>query len=202
MMFGSKVKYGITYKINQRSFIIYRRKYLHNYKVNVVDENLEGSKGLELKSMDIFLCSKIDKVVMYDSMTVEQIELVPVKLLKTETREPNQVIALATCQNEEYLGIISGKNLIMNEQKTNQLFIYRRRRFNNPALRDDFEYQTRVVIKDIPIFKQVSMNFHFKNQKGLDRDTVVFAKIDCIFSMNFITQQIIMIYSFNVKLNR
>ena len=43
----------------------------------------------------------------------------PVKLLKTETREPNEVIALAACQNEEYLGIISGKNLIMNEQKTN-----------------------------------------------------------------------------------
>lgn len=32
------------------------------------------------------------------------------------------------------------------------------------------------------------MNFHFKNSKGLDRDTIVFAKIDCIFSMNFITQ--------------
>jgi hypothetical protein len=69
MMFGAKVKYGITYKINQRSFVIYRRKYLHNYQVNVVAENLEGSKGLELKSMDTFLCSKIDKVIMYDSMT-------------------------------------------------------------------------------------------------------------------------------------
>ena len=73
MMFGSRVKYGITYKINQRSFIIYRRKYLHNYQVNVVNENLEGSKGLELKSMDIFLCTKIDKVVMYDSLTFEEV---------------------------------------------------------------------------------------------------------------------------------
>jgi hypothetical protein len=126
----------------------------------------------------------------------------PVKLLKTETREPNEVIALSACQNEEYLGIISGKNLIMNEQKTNQLLIYRRRRCNNPTLRDDFEYQTRVVIKDIPIFKQVSMNFHFKNQKGLDRDTVVFAKIDCVFSMNFITQQIIQIYKYKNPLYR
>lgn len=119
MMFGSKVKYGITWKINQRSFVIYRRKYLHNFKVNVVDENLEGSKGLELKSMDIFLCSKIDKVTMYDSMNFQEIGDLPITLLKTETREANQVIAIATCQNEEYLGIISGKNLIMNEQKIN-----------------------------------------------------------------------------------
>ena len=90
----------------------------------------------------------------------------------------------------------------MNEQKTNQLFIYRRRRFNNPALRDDFEYQTRVVIRDIPIFKQVSMCFHFKNSKGLDRGTIVFAKIDCIFSLNFITQQVIVIYKYGGVLNR
>jgi hypothetical protein len=54
----------------------------------------------------------------------------------------------------------------------------------------------------VPIFKQVSMNFHFKNSKGLDRDTVVFAKIDSIFSMNFITSQIIMMYKFDVRLNR
>lgn len=62
-----------------------------------MSENLEGSKGLELKSMDIFLCSKIDKVVMYDSMTFEELGDLPVKLLKTETREANEVIALAAC---------------------------------------------------------------------------------------------------------
>ena len=30
MMFGSKVKYGITYKGGEKSFKIYRRKYIHN----------------------------------------------------------------------------------------------------------------------------------------------------------------------------
>ena len=37
MMFGSKVKYGITYKTNEKSFDIHRRKYEHDYLVNVVD---------------------------------------------------------------------------------------------------------------------------------------------------------------------
>ena len=35
MMFGKKVRYGITYKTNQRSFDIYRRKFMHNLKVCV-----------------------------------------------------------------------------------------------------------------------------------------------------------------------
>jgi hypothetical protein len=50
MMFGSKVRYGITYKTNQKSFVIYRRKYEHNFKVPVASENYEGAKGLEIKS--------------------------------------------------------------------------------------------------------------------------------------------------------
>jgi hypothetical protein len=96
-MFGSKVKYGITFKTNQRSFAIYRRKYLHNFKVNVCQDNLEGSKGLEFTSMNIFLVTKIDKVRIYDSTTYEQLDEIPIKLLPTETREPNEVIAMQKC---------------------------------------------------------------------------------------------------------
>jgi hypothetical protein len=69
MMFGSRVRYGITYKANQKGFNLYRRKYEHDYKVNVAQKNLEGAKALEIKSMDVFLCSKIDKVCIYDSLT-------------------------------------------------------------------------------------------------------------------------------------
>lgn len=54
MMFGSKVKYGITYKTNQNSFDVYRRKYYHNFKVPVVGTNLEGAFGLDLPSIDRF----------------------------------------------------------------------------------------------------------------------------------------------------
>ena len=37
MMFGALGKYGITYKTNEGNFDVYRRKYIHDYKVNVVD---------------------------------------------------------------------------------------------------------------------------------------------------------------------
>lgn len=55
----------------------------------------------------------------------------PISLLKADTREPNQVIAMAKSQDEEYLAVISGKILIMNEQKTNQLFIFKKERGQN-----------------------------------------------------------------------
>jgi hypothetical protein len=97
MMFGTKVSYCITYKINQKGFNIYRRKCEHDYMVNVLKENLEGAKALELKSMDVFLCSNIDKVVIYDSLSFQHVGDIPITLLKTETREPNQVIAIQKC---------------------------------------------------------------------------------------------------------
>ena len=94
MMFGSKVRYGITYKIGDKSFNIYRRKYEHEYMVNVLDENLEGARALEIKSMGLFLVTKVDRVVMYDSTTYENVGDLPITLLKSETRETNGVLAI------------------------------------------------------------------------------------------------------------
>jgi hypothetical protein len=46
------------------------------------------------------------------------------------------VIGIQKCQNEQYLAIVSGKNLIMNEQKINQLFIFKREASENPSEKD------------------------------------------------------------------
>ena len=89
MMFGSQVKYGITYKINQKSFDIHRRKYEHDFKVPINHHNLEGSLGLEIASMNIFILANIDKIRIYDSNTFQILDSLPIKLLKTETREAN-----------------------------------------------------------------------------------------------------------------
>jgi hypothetical protein len=100
--------------------------------------------------MDLFLCSKTDRVVKYDINTYQEIGEISITLFKTESREPNQIIALQKCQNEEWLAIISGKNLIRGEQKPNQLFIYKRVR--RAGHRDDWDFHTNVILKDIPEF--------------------------------------------------
>ena len=89
MMFGSQVKYGITYKTNQKSFDIHRRKYWHDFKVPINHHNLEDSIGLEVASMKIFFLANIDEIRVYDSNTFKILDTLPIKLLKTETREPN-----------------------------------------------------------------------------------------------------------------
>ena len=101
MMFGSKVRYSVTYKTNQKSFDIYRRKYWHDFKVPISAENLEGSIGVELRSMNCYLVSKIDKVIIYSSINFQELGQIPIKLLKADTREPNQVIAIQASQDEQ-----------------------------------------------------------------------------------------------------
>lgn len=97
MMFGSRVRYGITFKMGERSFNIYRRKYEHEYMINVLEDNLEGAKALEIKSMNVFLYTNIDKVNMVDSTTYKKVGELPITLLKSESREPNGVLAIQVC---------------------------------------------------------------------------------------------------------
>ena len=73
MMFGSRVRYCVTFKTNQTSFDIYRRKYIHDFKLNVIEENLDGSRGLPIESMNAFLISKIDCIHFYDMDTYMEI---------------------------------------------------------------------------------------------------------------------------------
>ena len=48
---------------------MYWRKYVHDFKVALNDDNLEGSKGLEFISKRTFLVSKVNHILMYDSNT-------------------------------------------------------------------------------------------------------------------------------------
>jgi hypothetical protein len=92
---------------------------MHDFRVPVMSENLEGSMGIDLHTMNAFLVTKIDKIFIFDSLTFEIKGEIPIKLLKTETREPNQIISMRKSVCEEFLAVISGKNLIMKQQKVN-----------------------------------------------------------------------------------
>ena len=74
MIYGPKVRYCISYKASERYFNIYRRKYLNSFKSPIINQNLEGAKGLELKRMNSFLVTQIDKVYIYDSNTFLKID--------------------------------------------------------------------------------------------------------------------------------
>ena len=69
VMFGKKVRYGITYKNNERGFDVYERKAMHNMKVKVQGQSYEGSKGLEIATMKAYIVTEVDKINIYDSIS-------------------------------------------------------------------------------------------------------------------------------------
>lgn len=164
----------------------------------MVNGNLEGSKCIELVRHDIFLSTDINKVNIYDIESFKYIDKLDIQLLEdTESREPNEIIAIQKCQNDEYIAVISGKKLIGNEEKINQLFVFRYVEGSNPV---KFEKVNRVVLKEMSEFKQTCMNFHFENIKDTkERSKIIFAKKNQIFSLDFIKTEIKVIYQF--KLN-
>lgn len=152
MMVGSMRRYAVSYKQNERCFEIYTRKNMHNLRVCIDDQNLEGSKALEIVSSNLFLVSKIDQVLIYDSLTFRVCGRIPISLLTSVDREPNEIIGMNVSKCEDWLGIISGKNLVMNAQKQNQLFIFKKVYAKKKSDTDSFILEKRIMVKDIPLF--------------------------------------------------
>jgi hypothetical protein len=128
MMIGPKVRYCVTYKNDSKGYNIFRAKYIHNFKVTVQSMNCEGSKILELQSIGAFVVTNTSGVSIYDSQDFKLLGALDITLLESKEREPNEVLAIQKCQNEEYLAVLTGKNLIMQEQKLNQIYIFKRKR--------------------------------------------------------------------------
>jgi len=68
MMFGARVRYGITYKEGQPGFQIYTRKYFHNFRVSVTTKNFEGAVGDNIKSMNAYVMADKQSIALYDSL--------------------------------------------------------------------------------------------------------------------------------------
>ena len=63
---------------------------------NVVRENLNGTIGLPMETMNAFLVGKVDQIKFYDIDTFKcQAEnTISIPLLKSTTREPSEIIGL------------------------------------------------------------------------------------------------------------
>ena len=62
MMFGSAVKYCVTFKTNQKDLNIYTRKSTHDFRVYVAQDNYEAQIGINMKKMNTLLVSNINEI--------------------------------------------------------------------------------------------------------------------------------------------
>ena len=65
-----------------------------------MEQNFEGAFGLSLPSMNIFLVAKVDQIMIFDSDTYKAIDKIPIKLLESMSREPNEVIGMTKSKCE------------------------------------------------------------------------------------------------------
>ena len=88
----------------------------------------------------------------------------------------------------------------MKEQRANQLFIFKRE--NGVNLK--FELFKRIIVKDIPIFSKVCMQFYFENVNSIDEipSSLIFVKQDRVIKLNFLENVIDTIYEFKNPLLR
>lgn len=205
MMFGKRVRYCVAFKTNQRSFEIYRPKCRHEFKVPVHSGDFEDAIGLEIVTLGAFFVTQQDRILIFESEGFKQIDEIKIQLQPSNSREANEIIAIRTCQNEEYLAVICGKRLIRRAFAIDELFIYKRRRDAAQNLVTEeglgpFELAHHLILKDQKIFEQVCMIFHFQKSEGRDKHSILFAKIDQVFSLNFVTEEIQTIYKFEESL--
>ena len=72
MMFGARVRYGVTYKTNQPGFTLYSRKYFHNFKVAITSTNYEGAIGADLGKTNEYVLAEKTKLCLYNNATFER----------------------------------------------------------------------------------------------------------------------------------
>lgn len=94
MMIGPKVKYCVTYKNGQRSFNIFRARFQHDFMLNVNDRNFEGAKAIEFETMGTFIVAREDTACIFDSDNYKELGHLDITLLKSEEREPNEILAM------------------------------------------------------------------------------------------------------------
>jgi hypothetical protein len=124
MIIGKAKRYCLTFKANQKNFFITRRKYNHDFMVQLNKENLERQCGLELEKNNAFMISQTNKVTIYNSQTFAQTSTLPITLMDSKTREPTQILELQKSDDEVFVGAVSGKNLIKDMTKVNQIWVF------------------------------------------------------------------------------
>ena len=66
LMFGARVRYGISYKVSEQNFTIYTRKCFHNFKVCIDNSTYEGATGAELPNLKQYALAERRNLGIYD----------------------------------------------------------------------------------------------------------------------------------------
>tara|TARA_B110000285_G_C15078108_1_gene591907 strand:+ start:162 stop:1631 length:1470 start_codon:yes stop_codon:yes gene_type:complete len=114
MMFGTRVRYGITFKANQPGIHVYTRKYYHNFKVAITNKNFEGAVGSNLTSMNAYVMAEKTQIGIYDqhNFNLKQTWSIPTK---TQLNSDIEILFMTVSADEQRIGVALGRKLIKDK---------------------------------------------------------------------------------------
>lgn len=121
---GPKVKFFVAYKQNQKSLDVFMRKYEHNFMASINNNDFEGCTGIELPKKGLIFVSHHDKVLILDNSSMKFKCKLPIKLLKSDSRERTEVLSMTASDDNTKVAVISGSILVGDQTKMNQIFMF------------------------------------------------------------------------------
>lgn len=170
MMFGAKVRFGVTFKQNQQDFSIWGRKYYHNFKVTITEMDLEGAVGANIPSSKQCVIAHGARVVVYDINTHKILYFF---LVPTKDELDKEILYMTVSDDELRIGICIGRKGIRDSQEVTEIVVY-----NREGLDDKFELEK---VRDFE-FADSCMTFAFSKSNP---EELLFAASDRIFLYNF-----------------
>ena len=123
-MFGPLKRFGVTYRQNQPGFMIYTRKYYHNFKVAIDNKNWEGAIGSNLKYSYAYIMALKNKVIITDQtdFTVKQHGE-----WEIPTSAPDiEILYMIVSDNEKKIGMTLGRHVIRDQKEIENILIYKK----------------------------------------------------------------------------
>lgn len=183
MMYGARVRFGITYKANQPGFQIYTRKYYHNFKVTTDTKNFEGALGKNLASDNAYVMTDKTNIIINDNQDFSVI----LQQWQIPNRDKGvEILYQTVSKDEKKIGVAIGKKLIKDEVSITEIAIYKK----NAAGKFEIE-----KLRDWE-FTDTCVEFQFDKN---DSDALLFFRNDELFKFyyNDETKEIKTIYEYN-----
>jgi hypothetical protein len=131
MMFGARVRFGVTFKANQPGFTIYTRKYYHNFKVTVTAKNHDGAKGVNLKSQHKYIIAEGLNAIIYDEATFREVDRFTVPVTEDDNEdEALEILYMVASGNgkdgdDQRIGMSVGRQLIKDMEEVTEIIVYK-----------------------------------------------------------------------------
>ena len=120
LMFGSRVRYGIAFKVSQPDFEIYTRSHYHNFKVCIDDQSFEGAVGCDLNSRKAYVMAESLNVGIYsakDFTKKQHWQLQP-------QDDDVEILYVTVSKCQKKMGILVGRQLIRDQIDITEIMIY------------------------------------------------------------------------------